>query len=46
MTRWTYSPLAERLERRREAILGLLGALFLALSIGIPFALYFWSMKP
>ncbi len=43
---YRYRPRAEDIEARRRAAMSVLGALFLAVSIGIPFALHFWSMKP
>ena len=40
--RQTYSPLAERLEARRRAASGFLAAFLLAMSIFLPFCL-FWA---
>jgi len=40
--RYTYQPLAERLEARRRAAMDFLAAFLLAMSIFLPFAL-FWA---
>lgn len=42
MTRWTYSPLAERLEARRKAAMDFLAAFLLAMSIALPMAYFFF----
>jgi hypothetical protein len=42
MPRFRYQPLAERLEQRRKACMDFLGAFLLAMSIFLPFAL-FWA---
>lgn len=43
---YRYRPTAEQIEERRRCAVNVLGAVLLAVSIGIPFALHFWSMKP
>lgn len=43
MTRYTYQPLAERLEARRRAAMDFLAAFLLAMSIAMPMAL-FWFL--
>ena len=43
---YRHRPRAEDIEARRRCAMNVLGALFLAVSIGITFALHFWSMKP
>jgi hypothetical protein len=44
--RYRCRPRAEDIEARRRAAMNVLGAVLLAVSIGIPFALHFLSMKP